>query len=288
MNKYSCSIILSLFLWPAVALADLTGTWVGDDGGRYYLRQINSDLYWYGEQKVSAPGWANVFIGRVNGSRIEGRWADVPKGRTANAGRLHLEVRQRGNTLVAVEKTGGFGGSNWTREGYRSPRPPVTERPRPVPRPVHVSEDCISFSPRTAQVTQINGRWKIVDGDHWMFDFGNKQNEARSALRVIRHYGANQSCFIGRPQPSLEYLLVSGGAPAGALRGEDCISFNPSTAQVSKISGRWKIVDGDHWIFDFGSKQNEANSALAVIRKHGFSKTCYVGRPDPSLKYMRR
>jgi len=286
--------MVSLLLWPLAAMADLSGAWVGDDGGRYYLRQIHSDIYWYGEQNASSPGWANVFFGKIEGDRIKGRWADVPKGRTANAGKLRLSVRQNGNVLIAEEKTGGFGGSRWTREGYRPPRAHMTERPsmRPVPRPLPqargIKEDCISFNNSTTQMAQINGRWKIVDGNHWMFDFGNNRDEARAALRVIRHYGANQSCFVGRPQPSLAYLLVSGSAPTGQLRGEDCIAFNPRTAQVAQINGRWKIVDGNHWMFDFGNNADEARSALAVIRKHGFSQTCYVGRPNPSFKYMRR
>ena len=54
------------------------------------------------------------------------------------------------------------------------------------------------------------------------------------------------------------------------------------------MDGRWKIVDGDHWMFDFGNKQKEANQALAIIKKHGFTRSCFVGRPGPSFKYMRK
>ena len=149
-------------------------------------------------------------------------------------------------------------------------------------------EDCVSFNPDTATVAQIQGRWKIVDGSHLMFNFGNKRNEAEHALQVIKHYRMNQSCFVGRPDPSFQYLLVSGRASVGSFEGEDCVSFNPNTAEVRYINGRWKIVDGSHWVFDFGNKESEARQALAIIKKYGFRFSCFVGRPDPSFKYLRR
>ncbi len=151
-----------------------------------------------------------------------------------------------------------------------------------------LKEDCISFNPATAQVKFVSNDWKIVDGSHWMFSFGTKKTEAEQALRVIKHYGMNQSCFVGRPGPSFQYLLRSGTAPAGALAGEDCVSFNPNTAEVKKINNDWKIVDGNHWMFSFGNKEDEARQALAIIKKYGFTRSCFVGRPDPSFTYMRK
>ena len=97
-----------------------------------------------------------------------------------------------------------------------------------------------------------------------------------------------QSCFVGRPHPSFQYMLASGRAPYGSYGGEDCISFNPKTAEVKNISGRWKIVDGSHWMFDFARNESEAREALAIIKKYGFNRSCFVGRPNPSFQYMRR
>jgi len=83
------------------------------------------------------------------------------------------------------------------------------DRPRHRIRPSEVSrrdvgrEDCISFNPQTAMVKKIQGSWKIVDGSHWMFDFGGKKKEAKKALKIIKKYQMNQSCFVGRPSPVL-------------------------------------------------------------------------------------
>jgi hypothetical protein len=279
MLKKLLLICFVLLILPGIsAAADLSGKWNCDDGGQYYLRQVGNTLYWYGELSAANPAWSNIYQGRIQGDRIEGSWVDVPKGQSSSRGILNLRIKENDNVLEVTHKTGGFGGSRWMRVGYV---PGVA----PIPA---VREDCVGFNPNTAEVKQYGGRWKIVDGNHAMFDFGNDENEARQALRIIKHYRMNQSCFVGRPNPSFSYLLVGGQAPAGSFPGEDCIAFNPDTIEVKRVSGSWKIVDGSHWMFDFGNKENEARQAFAVIKKHGFTRSCFVGRPGPSFQYLRK
>lgn len=155
-------------------------------------------------------------------------------------------------------------------------------------KPVHAREDCVSFNWRNIRVRQIDGRWKIVDGTHWIMDFGPKRNEARQAHRIMRHYRMTSMCFVGRPDPSFTYFLSEGEAPAGAMSGEDSIAFNPYRIAVRNVNNRWKITEGNHWIFDFGHNEREALQALALIKKYGFTHTCYVGRPNSSMTYMRK
>lgn len=149
-------------------------------------------------------------------------------------------------------------------------------------------EDCISFNPATTEVRQTGGRWKMVDGNHWILDFGGNKAEAERALKIVKHYGFNSQCFVGRPDPSLTYWRVNGNAPVGPAPGEDAIGFNPDTIEVKQINGRWKIVDGSHWILDFEGNENEARTSFKVIKKYGFRYICFVGRPDPSMTYFRK
>lgn len=306
MDNTIRSILCALLLLPLWAQADLTGTWQGSDGGVYYLRQMGDQLHWYGEQKTSEPRWANVFHGAIRGERISGDWLDVPKGQTLGQGKLSLVIKDNERVLERTRETGGFGGARWTRVAIVPE--PVPMKPLPVQpvqpvqpaqpvRPVQpkavtplpaLKEDCIGFNPANIAVIQANNRWKIADGSHWMFDFEGRQDEARQALRILRHYGANQTCYVGRPQPSLTYLLSNGAAPSGGLQGEDCLAFNNANLAVIQAGGRWKIADGSHWLFDFADNKGEAEQALAVIRKYGFSHSCYVGRPQPSFTYLRR
>jgi hypothetical protein len=152
----------------------------------------------------------------------------------------------------------------------------------------YLREDCIGFNTDRARVSRENGRWKIVDGDSWLFDFGDSRSEARAAMRTIRNYDMDRVCYIGRPDPSMTYLLSGDDAPQGAMSGADCIGFNADQLDVRRVDGRWKVVSGDMWLLDFGSNSEEAWEALAAIERYGFTQQCFVGRPNPDFTYWRR
>ena len=148
--------------------------------------------------------------------------------------------------------------------------------------------DFIPFNPANAKVVPRNGRWRIEVDGMWLLDFGSSKAEAQQALRIIKYYKMNTQCFVGRPGPSMEFYLVNGQAPSGAIAGEDAISFNPANVQAQYINGRWKVVDGNHWIMDFNQSEAEARQALSYILRYGFRFICFVGRPGPSMTYFRK
>lgn len=96
------------------AAPDLTGTWNCDDGGRYYIRQFGTTVWWYGERDPNAPDWSNVMRGTISGNTINADWTDVPKGRVMQYGTLTLNIESN-NRITAISKIGGFAGSVWTR-----------------------------------------------------------------------------------------------------------------------------------------------------------------------------
>ena len=77
---------------------NLTGRWEGDDGGMYFLRQIDHELWWYGQRadfdrryddrrdrddrrddrrRFSRRFlWSNVFHGYIGNREIVGSWVD--------------------------------------------------------------------------------------------------------------------------------------------------------------------------------------------------------------------
>ena len=155
------------------------------------------------------------------------------------------------------------------------------------------AEDCVGFGYANAVVQKIANSWKIVDGNHWILDFGAKKPEADLALKIIKHYKMNAICFVGRPEASMTYFKCSGQAPVGPFTGEDAIPFNPAKLAVKKITinpffWTWKIVENSHWLLDFGKAEHEAHIALMRIHKYGFNHICYVGRPNASMTYFRK
>lgn len=150
------------------------------------------------------------------------------------------------------------------------------------------AEDCIAFRTDRVQVQQSGGRSRITDGSSILMDFGSNNLGAVQAVVVLLTYGMNQQCFVGRPDQSVSYYLKSGQAPAGELPGEDCIAFNPANLQAQQAQGRWKVVEGSHWLLDFGNRQDYAQRMVQVLRHHGFTRICYVGRPNPPMTYFRK
>jgi hypothetical protein len=93
---------------------DLSGRWQCNDRGVYYIRQIGNEIWWYGQSVDNGLTWSNVFHGYINGDEIVGTWADVPRGSVRSNGEMTLKIVSP-RQIQAVQKTGGFGGSNWTR-----------------------------------------------------------------------------------------------------------------------------------------------------------------------------
>jgi hypothetical protein len=303
-----CFLFLFVSTTALAGLDDFAGTWKNVDrntGGITTLK-IKVDG---SEVRVNAKGkchpkdcdWGEVkanAYGPSASSNIQANTRALTVRYKTNFSKTILVITKAGSNKLKAKVytrfTDNSSRSNYTSE-YKFKRariqavvPARGRQMRPVQAIKPVKEDCISFNPKSANVVHAKGRWKIADGSHWMFDFGKNKKEADKALSIIKRYRMNQSCFVGRPDPSLQYMLISGSSPKRRFRGEDCISFNLNSIEVKNINGRWKIVDGSHWVFDFEGNEAEARKAFGIIKKHGFNKSCFVGRPDPSFQYLRR
>ena len=103
------------------AATDLTGAWLANDEGVYYLRQLGNDLWWSGMSGQAGPpdrlgrDWNNVAHGTIGKDlTIKLDWADVPRGEILGNGTLTWVIEEKdGNTrLRKTDETGtGFGGA---------------------------------------------------------------------------------------------------------------------------------------------------------------------------------
>jgi hypothetical protein len=102
---------------------DLTDKWIGNDGGKYYIREIGNVVWWFGFNTLTiGEGFSNVFYGTRNETtildnpKIYGQWQDVPLGETRANGNLGLLIDPTGTKITKFWSLGDyFGGSEWTR-----------------------------------------------------------------------------------------------------------------------------------------------------------------------------
>lgn len=215
-------------------------------------------------------------------------WGGGTRWQWKNALALCRGTRNANATIACFRERVG-GGEAW-REAINACHVDLARRDEPSPTPKRrrpTNEDCLDVDPARVEAARVDGQWRVVENGHYLFAFRNR-DDARRAASLIRHYGADEVCYVGRPDPGLTYLLAGGEAPRGAFAGEDCVGFDPDRVTIRQVDGRWKMVDGDHWLFDFGGSQAEAQQALAAVIGYGFTKSCYVGRPNPGMSYLRR
>lgn len=225
-------------------------------------------------QGVSA-GWADLY-----GRGLDCQWIDITG---LPDGDYVVEARTNVNGLVRED----WYGDNVTWAGVRLAGNTV----RQIPVPCY-PEDCIPFNPRRVRVQNIGGRWKVVDGPHWILDFAGSQANARKAARIIKFYGLNHICFVGRPSRTgkqlMMYFMINNTVPVGPFPGEDAIPINPINTVAQQAGGRWKVTDGVSWLLDFGVSEANARKAVWIIKKYGFRFQCFVGRPNAPMMYFRR
>lgn len=260
----------------ANALIFTDTTSVGNKNWKLFRYNRTSLLPGYRYNAVITPltsGDPDLYVYAFDAERTNS-WRHIRNSITTSIDLSHLWKRE----LQANEEAGyfaiyGYSAATFKIEIYRED--------------VCGKEDCIGFDVKNVHYVQEGTQYLITDNYSRMLMAPNLI-EAKKIVQTLKFYALNKSCFIGRPGPSFTYYTQNGLSPVGPMPGEDCISFNVNNIEVKQINGRWKIVDGNHWMFDFESNKEEAEQTLCTIQKYGWTKSCYVGRPGPSLQYMRK
>jgi len=155
------------------------------------------------------------------------------------------------------------------------------------------SVPAIAFSPSTA--TNVSGNTKAIIAT-FNQGFATKtlllQGHSRDNLRyrVFTQFtdGSDRSNYTNNGTLKRKKFIVA--RPVGTVIlakpfKEDCISFNSNAVSVAKKNGSWKLVQGNMWMLDAGPNKNELDRAKQIVQRYSMNKQCFVGRPNPSLRY---
>lgn len=154
---------------------------------------------------------------------------------------------------------------------------------------MRVPEDCIPHNLANLRLMSRGWwfwrRWWIVDGSSQLFYFSFSRSEAQQALDIINQFGFTSTCYIGRPDASMQYLRTGTTVPSGPHGSLDCIGFNRATLRIESAGGgQWRLTDGTSRLLVFPD-QAEAQEAVARITQYRLNRQCFVGRPDPSFTF---
>ena len=95
------------------------------------------------------------------------------------------------------------------------------------------SRKIVGFNRANLSVAQFGGRWKVVEGSHWLIDTGGIKAEADRILAIIKHYKLGSNVFCRAPDLRRRHAddVLAHRCRRGAqrhARGEDYIAFDPS------------------------------------------------------------
>ena len=126
------AVLVAIGLWafwtllPPPPIPELTGTYMADDGGIYYVQRSSNTLWWAGmslDSELPADlqwhrglNFTNVFRGTINSDNtVAGEWADMTRGASLNSGTLTIRFSSSGGVtqLARIAVTGNFGATTW-------------------------------------------------------------------------------------------------------------------------------------------------------------------------------
>jgi hypothetical protein len=144
-------------------------------------------------------------------------------------------------------------------------------------------ENLVHFDDRIVELQWHEGHWQLWAGPELIKDFGPRQAEARQALSLVRELHLTERGTVGTPRTIMEYWLSDGRAPAGMLPAVRSMPIDQGILRTEQIQGYWCVRDNTNTFFNFGTHQDEAEQALAIMKRYGFSRLGLVGQGRPVM-----
>jgi hypothetical protein len=156
---------------------------------------------------------------------------------------------------------------------------------RQLASPITGETSRFRFNPQQISVRQESQRWHLVNGNFVLADFGADGFQAQRALQLIRHYGCDEQCWVGKCGPTFSYFLVNGHAPVGVPRDTPGQTFRPDKVTVQRTVQGWVVSDGAQLAIPVGTSQEDAQGLVRAIQRYHFD---FAGPLGPSMTFLAR
>ncbi len=140
-------------------------------------------------------------------------------------------------------------------------------------------ENLTAFDGSRVELVWRDWSWKLVADGAVIKEFGRRESEARQALRLVQGLRLTQHGTVGSPMPVMEYWLSDGHAPIGIASGVRPLAVDPTSLKAEQREGQWVVRDKQRVWFNFGRRGDDAQQALTVMQKYGFTQAAVLGNP---------
>jgi len=140
-------------------------------------------------------------------------------------------------------------------------------------------ENGTRFDGSTVTARKFQDGWQVWSGGVMLRDFGNSQPDAEEAVRVLRELRTTEWFVIGQGKPVVEYGLSYGKAHLPTFAPRQTTPFDLASVRVDNVRGVWCLRDDASILINFGRARDDAEQAIAVVRKYGFNRLGVIGNP---------
>lgn len=163
-------------------------------------------------------------------------------------------------------------------------------------------KNVIPFNNKTLKLSQIAGAWVIHDGKQMLFNFGNLQESALSAMAIMKKYSFNQLGFVGIPTPVMTYLTLD-PHPRIERNSEPLdlkdvlatmsqqglmlpnvgyvgtrVSLETRKLELVRFTNDWAIVHGKDVLAHFGNNTPAGREGLRLLQDSRVNEICFIGK----------
>jgi hypothetical protein len=135
--------------------------------------------------------------------------------------------------------------------------------------------DRLPFESRRLDIRREGGEWVLYCGRSPVGHFGVAERDARATLHALQEFRVTELCHIG--ESGFSFFLANGRAPAGTTIGMGARPMRTDLLNVRQVGGVWSVCEGEHPLFAFGERADDANHLLGTIRHYQFDHVIPVG-----------
>ena len=158
------------------------------------------------------------------------------------------------------------------------PPEPLPPSVAPIEAKTPLPENLAPVDPRLFTARKLNGSWSVYQGTTVFCDFSQDADGAHDAHRALRELLPTEWARVGTGRTVVEYGLTNGKPTLAPSAPRNYFVIDLKTVRVEPVRGAWCLRDDENLLLNFGVQKNDAEQAVAVVRKYGFNRIGVVGK----------